>query len=224
MQSLADWDGVAGVYVMVFDEYRQFYVGRSGDVRRRIKTHWSKRKSFDRLLFGSPYSSILPVDEMRALDNTRIYAKATTRSGELEERTETASDRRFCLNRMMGGEADSMRMMAAFLKPRSRQHGSTVASLSWNDYESEISRISEVIRCSQTTGEVTGGDELASFDMGVFSVSREDDSQFMWSRRDAIRRAASSGELSLDVYAQFLEAMGETIVWPVPQGRRAAAE
>ena len=224
VQSLPDWDDLEGVYVMVFDEYRQFYVGQSRDVRKRIKGHWSTRKSFDRLLFGSPYSSILAVDELRALDTTRIYARATTSAYELERRTEAASDRRFCLNRMMGGEADAITMMAALAGPRSRHHGGVIPSMSWEDYRSERDRIAEMVERSQVAGQLRSIAELASLDMGVFSVSREDGSLFTWSRRDAIRGAARRGELSVDAYTQFLEAIGETVVWPSPRVRRAEAD
>lgn len=50
VQSLKPWDGVAGAYIMVFDEYRQFYIGQSNDIRSRIKKHWTHRKPFDRVL------------------------------------------------------------------------------------------------------------------------------------------------------------------------------
>jgi hypothetical protein len=36
----------------------------------------------------------------------------------------------------------------------------------------------------------------------------------MWSRRDAIACAAARGELSVEEFAAFLEAMGEIIIWP----------
>lgn len=76
--TLSDWDGVAGAYVMVFDGYKQFYIGQSEDIRKRIKQHWTGRKHFDRLVFGTPYNSIFPADELRALDTTRIYAARST--------------------------------------------------------------------------------------------------------------------------------------------------
>jgi hypothetical protein len=55
---------------------------------------------------------------------------------------------------------------------------------------------------------------LASLDMTVYSVAREDGSRVMWSRRDAIACAAARGELSVEEFAAFLEAMGEIIIWP----------
>lgn len=223
VQSLAEWDGVEGVYVMVFDEYRQFYVGQSVDLRRRIKAHWSKRKSFDRLLLGSPYDSIFPVDELRALDTTRIYAKATTNPFDLEQRTEAASDQRFCLNRMMGGQPDAT-AVAALASPRSRAHGSAVGVMTWDAYQAAIDSIEQVIGQSRAVSDETHADELAALDMTVFIVSREDGSEFMWSRRDGIRQAARRGKLSVEAYSRFLEAMGETVVWPPPRPTPAKAD
>ncbi len=52
-----------------------------GNIRQRIKQHWSARKPFDRILFGTPYDSVFPVDELRPLDTTRLYAaRSETRS------------------------------------------------------------------------------------------------------------------------------------------------
>lgn len=123
VQSLADWDDVAGAYIMVFDEYKQFYVGQSEDIRKSIRTHWATRKPFDRLIFGDNYESIFPVDEFRAFDNTRVYTARSRNPYAVEERAEKAADPRFCLNRMSGGEADPWRLLVALSSPRSRTHG-----------------------------------------------------------------------------------------------------
>lgn len=120
VETLSDWDGVAGAYVMVFDEYKQFYIGQSNDIRRRIKKHWSSRNSFDRLIFGTKYDSIFPVDELRALDTTRIYAARNINPHAVEQRAEKAADQLFCLNRMVGGSATPLTLMLTALNPRSR--------------------------------------------------------------------------------------------------------
>lgn len=217
VQSLADWDGVEGVYVLVFDEYRQFYVGQSGDLRKRIKGHWTKRKSFDRVLFGGPYDSILAVDELRALDTTRIYALATTNPSDLERRTEAAADRRFCLNRMMGGDPDEAAAIAMAVSPRNRTHIGPATILAREAYESSVEHIAQVIARPRPAGDEGLASELAALDMTMFAVARDDGSEFMWSRRDAIRRAARRGDLSTADYELFLNAMGETVVWPSPR-------
>lgn len=53
---LRSLDGEVGLYVLVLDDYRQAYIGRSWDLRRRIKSHWSGTKQFDRLLWGGASS------------------------------------------------------------------------------------------------------------------------------------------------------------------------
>lgn len=123
VESLREWEGVAGAYVMVFDEYRQFYIGQSSDISRRIRQHWTRSKPFDRVLFGSVYDSIFPVDELRALDTTRIFADRTVNPSAVERRLEAAADRRFRLNRMAGGEATPITLVLAGALPRTREHG-----------------------------------------------------------------------------------------------------
>lgn len=214
VQSLKDWDGVEGAYVMVFDEYRQFYVGKADDIRKRIKQHWGTRKSFDRLVFGSKYDSIFPVDELRALDTTRIFAARSTNPYAVEQRAEKAADQRFCLNRMAGGSASPLTLMLTAINPRNRANGVASVTLSWEDYDRAWDGVVDVIAQSRSSCGSSLVDVLASLDMTVYSVERKDGSQFMWSRRDAIAGAAVRGELSVDEFAAFLEAMGETIIWP----------
>ena len=76
---LREYEAVSGYYVMVFDKYCQVYVGTTSDIKRRIQSHWSKSKSFDRLLFPmhAVNTSILSVDSFRALDTTRIFVYRT---------------------------------------------------------------------------------------------------------------------------------------------------
>ena len=70
--------GKQGVYILVLDEYKQAYIGKSeaaGGMKQRILNHWSKRKEFGRLLNGKVESSILSIDSFGALDTTRIFYK-----------------------------------------------------------------------------------------------------------------------------------------------------
>lgn len=214
VQSLADWKDVAGAYIMVFDEYKQFYVGQSEDIRKRIRTHWATRKPFDRLIFGNKYESIFPVDEFRAFDNTRIYAARSRNPYAVEERAEKAADPRFCLNRMRGGEADPWRLLVALNSPRSRTHGPGVVELSYQDYELAYDQIGCLVQ--KVPGPSRSGlvSQLVGMDMTIYSVFREDGERFLWSRRDAIRGAAVRSELSVDEYSAFLTALGESIIWP----------
>ena len=98
-----NYSGVQGVYLLLLDEYKQVYVGQSKDIKKRILAHWSKRKEFDRLIFGSVNNSSLSIDSFGALDTTRIYAIET----DLLDNTETAIISKiplyFRLNRIGGG-------------------------------------------------------------------------------------------------------------------------
>ncbi|MDO5863442.1 MULTISPECIES: GIY-YIG nuclease family protein [Paenarthrobacter] len=215
VESLAKLDGKEGAYIMVFDEYKQFYIGQSWDLRKRIKQHWGARKPFDRLIFGrSMYDSIFPVDELRALDNTRIFAARGRNPYAVEERAEADADPRFCLNRMMGGEPTPMARMLSGLSPRARTHGVGTASLSLKEYERERDAVHDSGAVDRSAAEAGLVEVLAAMDMSIHSVQREDGTQFLWSRRDSIASAAKCGDLSVQEYVAFLEAMGEKVVWP----------
>ena len=214
VSSLPDWHEVAGVYVMVFDTYRQFYVGQATDIRKRIKQHWSSHKAFDRLIFGSLYDSIFPVDEFLALDTTRIYARSTSQRFEAEARIEAAADRRFCLNRMMGGEASPLLLALTSASPRTRSHGVHATTMELDDFCREEDCVTSLIDASGSSAAPSVGSRLAALDMSIYSVSSPDGSRFLWSRRDSIRAAAARGDLSVDEYVEFLTALGETVIWP----------
>ncbi len=66
---------VEGYYIMVLDEYKQVYIGKTKDIKKRIREHWSKTKSFDRTLFPmyAYDTSCFSIDFFRALDTTRIF-------------------------------------------------------------------------------------------------------------------------------------------------------
>lgn len=213
VQSLKPWDGVSGAYIMVFDEYRQFYIGQSNDIRSRIKKHWTHRKPFDRVLFGTRYDSIFPVDELRALDTTRIFAARSTNPYALEERTEKAADQRYCLNRMSGGEPPLTVMLGSHL-PRNRSHGLAAVPLSPEDYDLEWDKVSLVISQARTSQNPNLVETLAGLDMTIYAVPREERPPYLWSRRDAVAGAAARGELTVEEYAVFLKLMGEKVIWP----------
>lgn len=213
VQSLKDWADVPGAYVMVFDEYKQFYIGKANNIRTRIMKHWSTRKSFDRLIFPSTYESIFPVDELRALDTTRIFAARSTNAYALEERAEKAADQQFCLNRMPGG-ASPVSLMLSALSPRRRPHELAAIPMSYQEYDQAWDGVVEKIEQARSSHEPGLIEELTKMDMAIHLVTREDGTQFMWSRRDGIAGAAARGELSVEEFSSFLGAMGETIIWP----------
>ncbi|MDJ0379204.1 GIY-YIG nuclease family protein [Cryobacterium sp. PH31-L1] len=121
VSDLKDWTGDGGLYVMVFDEYRQVYVGQSGNIRARIKKHWSGTKAFDRLLCGSPEESVLSIDSFRCLDTTRIFAARTTRVDVLERRILSTLPKEYVLNRVNGGRPDGLRLMLLGLETNRRR-------------------------------------------------------------------------------------------------------
>lgn len=96
----------------------QVYIGTSKrDIVKMIRAHWTKRKSFDRLLLPmwAVKSSIISIDSFRTLDTTRIYIK--------EEDAFTHEDhyinqfsKEFTTNRINGGSLELMRDEGRFLE------------------------------------------------------------------------------------------------------------
>lgn len=213
VERLSDWSGTSGVYMMVFDRYKQFYVGQSGDISKRIRQHWSKSKAFDRLIDGTPYSSVFPVDAMRALDNTRIFAARAASPATLEARAEAAADSRFSLNRMPGGDASTFLLMLVAANPRARLIGSLFVSATAADYEQAWDDI-ERLATLPGDDERAVAEELAGMDMTIRQGTREDGSTYLWSRRDLIARAVQRGSLSVERFAAYFIASGESIEWP----------
>jgi len=211
---LSDWADAEGVYVMVFDDYKQYYVGKANDIRARVKQHWGARKPFDRLLFGTVYSSVFPVDELRALDNTRIFAARSRDPFTLEQSIEALTDPRFSLNRMVGGEASPMMLALAALSPRKRVLGSAERLEPWDTLESAESDIDLLCVEARSGTRDDVAEQLAILDMSVFMSAREDGSTVVWSRRDLVNEAARDGKLTVSEFEQFLALMGETVVWP----------
>ncbi len=212
VERLDDWVGADGAYVMVFDGYKQLYVGQSSDIRRRIRAHWSGRKSFDRLVFGGVYRSILPVDEFRAFDNTRIFAARSRNRHWLEERAERAADPRYTLNRISGGELSPFAMMIAAAHPRGRGHvDGTEATEA--DLDAAYAQVDGILGDTRSpNADVVA--ELARLDMAVHLSRRKDGATRLWSRRDIINHAAVRGELTVPQFERFLTLVGETVVWP----------
>ena len=107
VRDLNEWEGVPGVYLLVLDEYKQFYVGQAtarGGIRKRIVVHWQKKPAFDRMLSGPPERSIMSIDCFRALDTTRIFAAATDDAGALERAVQECLPAEYCANRTQAGD------------------------------------------------------------------------------------------------------------------------
>lgn len=106
IDNLTKVNEVPGYYIMILDEYKQAYVGTSDNIKKRIQTHWSSQKQFDRLIFGTKEKSILSIDSFRALDTTRIFVypnyKRDTLNAE-EDNFINLFEPKYLLNRTKGG-------------------------------------------------------------------------------------------------------------------------
>ena len=106
---LKEADGISGIYILVLDKYKQVYIGKSASakgIKSRILSHWSGKKEFSRLLFGTVENSILPIEVFGALDTTRIYVRVYRWSCNLDETERKLIERfdaRYRLNRVAGG-------------------------------------------------------------------------------------------------------------------------
>lgn len=94
-------------YMMVLDEYKQVYIGKSVNIKKRIQQHWSCTKPFDRTLFPLyNTNSVLSIDFFRALDTTRIYAWKTHMTFGFERDLVYDFPEKFSCNRI-GGDVDN---------------------------------------------------------------------------------------------------------------------
>ena len=105
VSDLTEYSGVSGYYVMVLDKYCQVYIGTTDDIKRRIQQHWSKSKSFDRLLFPmyAVDKSVLSIDSFRALDTTRIFVCTTKKPYVSEDKYINDFAPQYVCNRLGGG-------------------------------------------------------------------------------------------------------------------------
>jgi len=46
--NLNELDNKTGVYMLILDDFKQVYIGQSDNIKRRIISHWNKRKSLER--------------------------------------------------------------------------------------------------------------------------------------------------------------------------------
>lgn len=103
IETIFDEEYLGGyVYLMILGEYKQVYIGMTerADVTERIKEHWTRKRAFDRLVFGSTSNSHISIDSFGPLDTTQIYIKACTDPIRTENRYIRLFDKRFLLNRL----------------------------------------------------------------------------------------------------------------------------
>lgn len=108
VHDLKEYDHVSGYYLMLLDKYCQVYVGTTDNIKRRIQQHWTKTKSFDRLLFPmyAVERSVLSIDSFRALDTTRIFVYKTQDIYNKEDAYIQAFSKKFLSNRIGGGKLE----------------------------------------------------------------------------------------------------------------------
>ena len=112
-----------GYYIIVLDKYKQVYIGKTIDIHRRIRQHWTTQKPFDRTLFPihAVTSSVFSIDFFRALDTTRVYAWRTSWLY-LPEQTEEGQlihnfPAKYLVNRL-GGDVSNALMAILTMKMR----------------------------------------------------------------------------------------------------------
>ena len=104
IKDLKQYIGKKGIYVLILDEYKQAYLGLTDrGIKERIKDHWNAKKEPERLIFGQAFNSILSIDSFGALDTTRIFVKLDGPLYEIEYKMIEEFDKRYLLNRTMGG-------------------------------------------------------------------------------------------------------------------------
>lgn len=209
VEDLKDYNQQAGVYVMVFDEYKVMYLGQSTDIRKRIKRHWADRKPFDRLLFGDEFSSVFPVDEFRSLDNSRLYALKTDDYYEVERELTEQADRRFTLNRINGGLINLGTTLEHLTNPRAHTAPVEKRALSADQYLSALEILKSQLRNARGDRKSLLKD-MAQLPPHFYEVTRKDESVFTWTYRMAIRTLACQEKITLDEYLMYLAHLGES--------------
>ena len=98
---------------MVLDEYKQVYIGKTTDIRKRIMQHWSRIKPFDRTLFPmyAYEKSGFSIDFFRALDTTRIFVWKKHIVEGLEEELIGNFPKSFCTNRIGGDVSNAIAIL-----------------------------------------------------------------------------------------------------------------
>lgn len=209
VEDLKEFDQQAGVYLMVFDEYKTMYIGQSTDIRKRVKKHWVGRKPFDRLIFGSEFDSVFPVDEFRSLDNSRLYALKTDDYYEVERELAELADRRFTLNRIDGGLVTLGTTLNHLANPRAHTAPVDQHPLTSDQYLRALDVLQSQL--SNTRGDKESLlKEMAQLPPHFYEVTRKDGSVFTWTYRKAIRTLACQGKITLDEYLLYLAHLGES--------------
>ena len=111
---LSKYSETAGYYIMVLDEYKQIYIGKTDDIKKRIMQHWSRTKPFDRILFPmyAYDKSCFSIDLFRALDTTRLFVWKRKLSDGVEKEMIRNFPSKFCTNRIGGDITKAIQAIA----------------------------------------------------------------------------------------------------------------
>ena len=114
VHDLKEYAGVEGYYIIVLDEYKQVYIGKSNDIKKRMLRHWSSTLPFDRTLFPMyAYTrSCFSIDFFRAFDTTRIYAWKRRQAEGLEKELVADFSPKYCTNRIGGDVSNALEAIA----------------------------------------------------------------------------------------------------------------
>lgn len=118
VENLLDYNEVTGYYMMILDEYKQVYIGKSDNIKRRIQQHWSSTKEFDRTLLPmyAVSSSCFSIDFFRALDTTRIFVWKRNLSDGIESKLVEDFPKQYCTNRIGGDISIGIEALATLNK------------------------------------------------------------------------------------------------------------
>lgn len=213
VDNLPRLDGIGGMYVMVFDDIQQFYVGQASDIRARVRQHWTRSKSFDRLLFGSAYDSVFPVDELRARDMTRLFAVPSASGFELEWTAEAAADPRFSLNRVRGGEPTPTMLSLSLLSPRRRDLVPDAIEARIEARQIAIESVEQRVMTArdEARGDPTVFARLLQVDSAVHRHSSGSGATY-WSEQSLVASHVADGSLPAPLFAEFLRSIGQNVI------------
>lgn len=108
IDNLCDYDDISGYYMMVLDEYKQVYIGKSDNIKNRIRRHWTNVKRFDTILFPlcAVKQSCFSIDFFRVLDTTRIYVWSKKLKNGIEDELMKDFPKQYLTNRIGGDITD----------------------------------------------------------------------------------------------------------------------
>ena len=95
-----------GCYLIILEEYKQVYIGKSNFIAERLHEHLTRNKNFDRRIFGNANESKISIDSFGYLDISRIFvcdlSNAKSPIETYEEKYISCFSNKFLANRLAG--------------------------------------------------------------------------------------------------------------------------